>query len=73
MPNFIVSLNQAQAQRAASAFAFLSDDGSDATAAQVGDWLLRQVRGKVRQHEARLAERTSSAQIGNDLRDEGWD
>ncbi len=72
MPNLIVTLTPAQAQRIAPAFAFLNKDGSDATAAQIQVWVRRQIVARVKQYESSKANAIADAQINQDLKNEGW-
>ena len=65
-------LNAAQRARVAQAFAFLNEDRSNATPAQVDAWVQRQLKSRVIQYEQGLANSASDTAIQEALEGEGW-
>ncbi len=63
MPDITISLTGPQATRAASAFRFLNDDGSDATLSQVTAWVRQRLRGEVLRREKIEAEAAAVAAV----------
>lgn len=71
MPDFTITLTNSQAQRVASAFSFLND-GDDATAAQVKDWIKEKVKEEVRRRQVGAAQNIAAINVDADLDSEGW-
>lgn len=71
MPDFIITLTAAQAQRVAAAFAYLNG-GSPATAEQVKAWLKERVKEVVYARELETARKTVDTTAKDTLRSEGW-
>ena len=73
MPTISITISTNQATRAQAAIgAVLNPDGSPATAAQATEWLLRQLKGQVRQYEQRKAVTKADSDVEAALKTEGW-
>lgn len=72
MPDLTITINPPQALRTARAFAFLNEDGSNATVPQVEGWLRLQLRTRVRQHEHQVAGAAADVAADATLTAEGW-
>jgi hypothetical protein len=72
MPDFTISLTSAQAQRVATAFSFLSGDGSNASSEQVIAWIRQRVKEVVKAAEQNAAYSAAEANVDAELDGEGW-
>ena len=73
MATISITITVAQATRARAAIgAVVNKDGSPATTAQASEWVLKQVRGLVRQYEQRKATSDADTTVDSTLVAEGW-